>query len=183
MKNGETYYRAYLDGDNSAFDSIIDIYRDPLIFFVNRTVNNLHTAEDIAADALAELIIHKRRFKFKCSLKTYLFTIAHNKAVDFIRKQARYGFVQTEEALSAEYTEYVESTVIKNQQNAILNEALNALNEEYKTALHLVYFEELSYDECAAVLKKSKKQTEGILYRARKALKSELENRGFSYEE
>ena len=65
MDNGESSYRRFLDGDNDAFGEILDLYRENLIFFINRTVNDLAVAEDIAADSFAELIIHKRRFGFK----------------------------------------------------------------------------------------------------------------------
>ena len=59
MDNGESSYRRFLDGDNDAFGEILDMYRESLMFFINRTVNDLAVAEDIAADSFAELIIHK----------------------------------------------------------------------------------------------------------------------------
>ena len=99
MDNGEMYYRRFLDGDKEAFGKIIDIYRESLIFFINRTVNNLDTAEDIAADSFAELIIHKNRFNFKSSLKTYLFTIARNKAISHIRHFAKFKSVDIDECV------------------------------------------------------------------------------------
>ena len=50
MDNGESSYRRFLDGENDAFGEILDMYRENLIFFINRTVNDLAVAEDIAAD-------------------------------------------------------------------------------------------------------------------------------------
>ena len=55
MDNGASSYRHFLDGDNNAFSEILDLYRDNLIFFINRTVNNLSVAEELAADNFAEL--------------------------------------------------------------------------------------------------------------------------------
>lgn len=183
MDNGEMYYRRFLDGDKEAFGKIIDIYRESLIFFINRTVNNLDTAEDIAADSFAELIIHKNRFNFKSSLKTYLFTIARNKAISHIRHFAKFKSVDIDECveLSDEYSAF-ELEIEKNEQKAIVNKALNTLKDDYRTALHLVYFEELSYSDAAKIMKKSAKQVENILYRARIALKTALKKEGFVYE-
>lgn len=184
MDNGESSYRRFLDGENDAFGEILDMYRENLIFFINRTVNDLAVAEDIAADSFAELIIHKRRFGFKSSLKTYLFTIARNKAVSYIRHAAKYRTVDIDGLceLSDEYASF-EREIEKDEQKAMVNKALSAMKDDYKTALHLVYFEELSYADAAKVMKKSPKQIENILYRARQSLRSELEKEGFVYEE
>ncbi len=184
MDNGESSYRRFLDGDNTAFGDIIDLYRESLIFFINRTVNNLSIAEDIAADSFAELIIHKNRFSFKSSLKTYLFTIARNKAVSYVRHSAKYMLCDIDDCteLSDEYSSF-EREIEKNEQKAMVNTALSALKDDYKVALHLVYFENLSYADAAKVMKKSPKQVENLLYRARIALKTELEKEGFVYEE
>lgn len=54
MDNGESSYRRFLDGENDAFGEILDMYRESLIFFINRTVNDFAVAEDIAADSFAE---------------------------------------------------------------------------------------------------------------------------------
>lgn len=184
MDNGENSYRRFLDGDNSAFGEIIDLYRESLIFFINRTVSNLSVAEDIAADSFAELIIHKNRFNFKSSLKTYLFTIARNKAVSYVRHSSRFVLCDIDDCteLSDEYASF-EREIEKNEQKAMVNAALSALKEDYRAALHLVYFEELSYADAAKVMKKSTKQVENLLYRARIALKTELEKEGFVYDE
>ena len=176
MDNGESSYRRFLDGENDAFGEILDMYRENLIFFINRTVNDLAVAEDIAADSFAELIIHKRRFGFK--------SIARNKAGSYIRHAAKYRTVDIDGLceLSDEYASF-EREIEKDEQKAMLNKALSALKDDYKTALHLVYFEELSYADAAKVMKKSPKQIENILYRARQSLRSELEKEGFVYEE
>ena len=58
---GAELYEKWLGGDETAFDKIMDIYHDALIFFVYGTVKNFADAEDIAADAFAELIVHKKQ--------------------------------------------------------------------------------------------------------------------------
>lgn len=89
MDNGAASYRRFIDGDQEAFGEIVDLYRENLIFFIHRYVNDLDTAEDLAEDAFVELIVHPERFEGKSSLKTFLFAIARNKAVDWLRKHKR----------------------------------------------------------------------------------------------
>lgn len=75
MDNGASSYRRFLEGDQSAFDEILILYKDHLIFFLNGFVHNLTVAEDLAADAFAYLLLHPKRYDFSVSLKTYLFMI------------------------------------------------------------------------------------------------------------
>ena len=79
---GASCYRRFLSGDESGFDEILKLYHDSLIFFIHRFVNNYETAEDLAADTFMELLVHKNRYRFKSSFKTYLFSIARHKAID-----------------------------------------------------------------------------------------------------
>ena len=60
---------------------------------------------------------------------------------------------------------------------------MDKINSEYRTVLYLLYFEQMSYDEVALVLKKNPKQIKNLAYRGKQALKSIMEQGGFSYEE
>lgn len=170
-------FRAYLDGDDSAFDRIINEYRENLIFFVMRYVRSVSVAEEIAQDAFVELLIHKHRYNFSCSLKTYLFTIAKNKAINYLRRRK---FVSDDEI--DPNTESDERTlaehVIKNEENEKLYKVLDRLTDDYRNALYLVYIEDLSYEEAGRVMGKNKKQIENLVFRARASARKELEKEG-----
>ena len=75
MDNGAGSYRRFLDGDESAFDEILELYRLKLTYFIDRIVRDTAAAEDIAIDVFTELLIRPYRYNFKTSLKTYLFMI------------------------------------------------------------------------------------------------------------
>ncbi len=119
MDNGASSYRHFLDGDNNAFSEILDLYRDNLIFFINRTVNNLSVAEELAADTFAELVV-SRRYNFSVKFKTYLFAIAHHKTVSYVRKQSRYSMLTLEdvEDKSAEYADFEEDLLRDEQRKS-----------------------------------------------------------------
>lgn len=78
------------------------------------------------------------------------------------------------ENISAE-EESPESVFLKSEQARILNAALLKLPPDMRAAVHLVYFEGLSYKETAGILKKSAKQVDNLLCRAKAAMRKELE--------
>lgn len=183
MNTAEEAYRKFLDGDKTAFGVIIDEYRAPLIFFINGFVRNLDIAEDIAADCFAELIARPDRFGFRSSLKSYIFSIAHNKAVSHIRKHSRLTLLDENSNLTADddYTA-IEDEMLADDKMRMLHEALPKLNDNYRTALHLIYFERLSYSEAAKVMRKTPKQIDNYVTRGRAALKKILTEEGFEYD-
>ena len=172
MDREETSYRRFLEGDQSAFDEIVKEYRLSLIFFINRFVRDIHTAEDIAIDVFVELLVHPRRYNFRSSLKTYLFTLGRSRALDHLRRQKLLSFMPLPEDLPDE-TE-LEELILFDQRKKALNAALARLKPDMQQAVHLVYFEELSYQETAAVMKKTVKQVDNLLYRAKAALREML---------
>ena len=175
MDNGESSYRRFLNGDERAFSEIIELHKDNLIFFINRYVRNIAVAEELAEDVFAELLIHKKRYNFKTSLKTYIFTIGRNKAVSYVRKCVRHPEYAYEYIENESDRRSLEDEFIQKERERELHKALDKLNEDYRTVLHLIYFEEMSYANAAKVMKKNTKQIENLVYRARNTLKKELE--------
>lgn len=173
MDHGENYLRCFLDGDKDAFDGVLELYFDKLTFFINRQVRDIHAAEDIAIDTLLELLIHPKRYNFKTSLKTYLFSIAHNKGVNYLKRRCRTELWETADENAADEVS-LEEQLIEDEERLALSRALGALPEDMREAIHLIYFDGMTYKEAAAVMKKSVKQLDNLLYRARLRLRHEL---------
>lgn len=175
MDNGEINYRRFLEGDEEAFDGIMREYFDSLIFFINRYVEDLYAAEDIAIDVFAYIAANKRAYNFKASLKTYIFMIGRSRALNYIkrRKKLTFSALQDAEGLTAEQSA-VENQVLADEKKRNVNRALSQLPDDMRLAVHLVYFEELSYSDAAMVMKKSKKHIDNLLYRAKGILRAEL---------
>lgn len=179
MEQGAQAYRRYLDGDQSAFAEIIEAFRDPVTFFIQRYVHDICAAEDIAADVFMQLVVEPKKFNFKTPLKTYLFVMARSRALDFLRRQKRHAQVpleETEDTLAD--TADLEEQVLRNDENRRLHEAIAQLPEEQQVAVHLVYFEEYTYAEAAKIMKKTSKQVDNLLYRAKNALRGIMGERG-----
>ena len=177
MDNGASSYRRYLNGDEEAFRQIVKEYFDNLVFFIDRYVHDYAAAEDIAIDAFTELIVHKHRYNFKVSLKTYLFMIGRSRALDYIKHRGKLQMVELTEAEAAEGTS-LEEIVLADQRKRAVHAAIGQLSEELRIAVHLVYFEQLSCDDAAKVMKKNRKQVYNLLYRAKNALRTILGEEG-----
>ena len=172
MDNGASSYRRFLDGDESAFEEIMQELFRGLVFFLDRYVQDVHTAEDLAIDAFSDLIVHPNRYNFKVSLKTYLYMMGRSRALDHLRRRKIIGFVGLSEVRDLpDDSKTLEETVLADQRKRTVNAALEKLPAEMAAAVHLVYFEEMTYAQAAKVMKKSPKQVDNLLYRAKKELR------------
>lgn len=172
MDNGASSYRRFLDGDANAFDEIINELFDNLVFFIDRYVHDKHASEDIAVDAFSDLIVHKSRYNFKVTLKTYLFTLGRSRALNYLKHKKVIKFVELTEAENLSDTKDDPAEIIlKDEKKRIVNSALEKLSNDMRVAVHLVYFEDMTYEEAARVMKKNRKQIDNLLYRAKGELR------------
>lgn len=179
MDHGAQCWRRYLDGDESGFDELLKTHRDSLTFFLYRLVHDESIAEDLCIDTFMELLLHKRRYNFKIPLKNYLFIIARSRAVDYLRHAKKFATVELSEAENETADGHTpEEILLKNEQSRALSLAMQSLPDEMQVALHLVYIEELSYKDAAHVMKKSPKQVDNLLTRAKSALRTTLSKEG-----
>lgn len=183
VSNGkENYSIFYKSNDENAFAEIIKEYRDGLIFYINSIVCNLQTAEEIAEDTFVLLYIKKPRDNGKGSFKTWLYTIGRNRAYNYLKKSAKKQTVCIENCFDIASDTDIEKLYIKSERNHNLHKAIRKLKYEYRQVLYLIYFENFSIKDTAKIMKKSVHNTETLVYRARKALKTQLEKDGFDYE-
>lgn len=173
-------YLNYINGDKSAFECLLNESKNGLIFYINRYVHDLHTAEDLSEDVFVSLLMHPRRFNGTASVKTYLYTIGRNKAIDYLRRHRR--VIVTEENIESDSVLLVEAESEIKERNAVLHRCISQLNDNYAEVLHLIYFADMSYEQAAKVMKKNPKQIENLAYRARKSLKILLEKEGIELE-
>ncbi len=183
MDMGKSAYDRFLDGDRSGMEEIVRQYNNCLIFFINGYVKNLAVAEDLAADTFCKLFVKKRRFygDRNASFKTWLYTLARNAALDWLKRAENQRQVAISEVDGYHEPDF-DDAILKNEQAKTLHTAMKSLNPQYCEVLHLVYFEELSYSMTAKVMKKSEKQIKNLIYRAKQALKTTLEKEDFVYE-
>lgn len=179
MITPEELYRRYLKGDDTAFDRLLELFREGVTLFILRTVKDMTVAEDIAIDVFADLVIHKHRFDPKrASLKTYLYLMARSRTVDYLRKAAKTATAELTEETVKDAAESTEECFAREERARSLNRAIEKLPKDMQDAVYLVYFEELSYKDAARVMKKTPKQVDNLIYRAKKELKSIITEEG-----
>ncbi len=172
MDNGASSYRRFLDGDESAFNDIMKELFHGLVFFIDRYVHDTHAAEDIAIDTFSDLIVHKHRYNFKVTLKTYLYMIGRTHAIDYIKHRKVIDFVELSQAHNlSDDSKILEDIILLDERKRVVNSAIEKLSEDMRVAVHLIYFEEMTYEEAAKVMKKNRKQVDNLLYRAKKELR------------
>ena len=181
MENGISSYCRFLNGDDDGMVELIRDYKDGLILYIDSIVHNISLSEELTEDTFVKIAVKKPRYKDKYSFKAWLYAIGRNVTKDYLRKHSHDASQYIDEDI--EDKEDLEQEHIRNEEKIMLHRTMRKLKSEYQQVLSLVYFEQLSNTEAAAVMHRSKRQIENLLYYAKKALRSELEEGGFQYEE
>lgn len=171
------YERYLLRSDENAFRLLLERYRERLTLFLDSYVHNLSDAEDLMIDALAVAASGTAKFRGKSSFKTWLYGIGRNLAKNHLRKHRFRPDALSENTAAAP----VDYGILQEERYLQLYTALANISEDYRQVLYLLYFEELSESETAAVTGKSRKQIYNLVSRGRNALRTELERMGFDY--
>lgn len=174
-------YERFLNGDNSGLEDVIRAYKDGLIIYLNGFVRNLDTAEELTEETFVKLVLKRPRFSKNSSFKTWLYTIARNVAIDYLRHDKKESCIEDFSYISAEEAN-LEEIYIQKQDKILLYKTINKLKPDYRQVLWLFYFEQLSNRDIAKIMGKTTHNVETLVYRARNTLKSKLLEEGFVYE-
>jgi len=182
MDNGAECYSRFLSGDQDAIEEIIKDYKDGLVFYLCNIVGDIHRAEELTIDTFIKLFYDQPKFKGKCAFKTWLFAIGRNTAIDYIRKNKRISEVSIDDALDISDGKSLEREYIRDEDRFRLRQTINKLKPEYRQVMYLTCFEGFDTSEAAQIMGKSNKQIIDLLYRAKAALKKEIEKEGYQYD-
>lgn len=168
-------YNDFINGDENAFDCIVEKYRKVLENFIYKITKDIEVAEDITQEVFVYIYKTKKEYDFKYTLKTYLFTIAKSRAINYLNTQKKEQSLD-EINNSKLYNEGLDDYLIKKEEKDYLLRNIDTLKEEYKMVINLRDFEGFSYEEIAKILNKTIPQTKMLLHRARKSLKNKISN-------
>jgi RNA polymerase sigma-70 factor (ECF subfamily) len=183
MDRAAVIYHRFLRGDKSALTELVEMYNKNLIFFINSYVANTSVAEDLAADTFCELITSKNSFTPNFTFKTWLFKVAKNNALDYLKRKEHTNISLDDVCYELADKQDLEESVLRDESMRQLHSAMAEMNDDYREILHLLYFEEMTYEEAAEVMRKNSSQIKNLAFRARQSLKNILEKEGFVYAE
>ena len=148
-------------GNEKAFASLMNRYRDSIYFMLLKMVNNPVDAEDLTIEAFGKAFRNIDTYTPRFAFSTWLFMIATNNCIDFIRKKRSAPIPLDQFQDGAYYMSFniasdlpdPEEALINDQKIAILRKIVNQLKSPYKEIIELRYYKEYSYDEIATELK------------------------------
>ena len=147
----------FQEGDINAYNELVKRYKDRLLNFVLRYFNNVEQAEDVVQDTLIKLYTHASYYKNVAKFSTWIFTIAKNNALTELRKNKRKktDSLWTEDGQIIDINSNEESLDSKVQNEIAidqLNKFLDEIPENFRMAVVLRDFQELSYEEISKIL-------------------------------
>ena len=178
--------RAIGQGDQKAYAELMENYRDSLYFMLLKMTNNPHDAEDLTIEAFGKAFKKLHQYTPDYAFSTWLFKIASNNCIDFIRKKKKYTFSIDQNFDEEEGSEMAsripsqtldpEGELVKKQKIKLMHEVVDKLKPHYRTLIELRYFKEFSYDEIAQELNLPLGTVKAQLFRAREFLYQILKN-------
>ena len=165
-------------GDEKAYAELLDRYKDAIYYMLLKMVNNKSDAEDLTIEAFGKAFKNIAQYTPNYAFSTWLFKIATNNCIDFIRKKKAnlISLDQTSETqdsigtpLQAD-TPDPEEDMIKSQRMALTRSVVEKLKPRYKILVELRYFKEYSYEEIANELNLPIGTVKAQLFRARELL-------------
>jgi len=147
----------FQEGDINAYNELVKRYKDRLLNFVFRYFNNVEQAEDVVQDTLIKLYTHASYYKNVAKFSTWIFTIAKNNALTELRKNKRKktDSLWTDDGKFIDISSKEESLESKVQNEIAidqLNKFLDEIPENFRMAVVLRDFQELSYEEISKIL-------------------------------
>ncbi len=167
-------------GDEKAFADLMGRYRDAIYFMLLKMVNNQSDAEDLTIEAFGKAFKNIHQYTPNYAFSTWLFKIATNNCIDFIRKK-RANTVSLDQTINKEDSltpsATIESsdldpeeTMINQQKVKLMRDVVGKLKPRYKKLVELRYFKEFSYEEISKELDLPIGTVKAQLFRARELL-------------
>ncbi|HEX3052607.1 MAG TPA: sigma-70 family RNA polymerase sigma factor [Aggregatilineaceae bacterium] len=179
QENDSLWVAQTLAGDQQAFGELVHRYERDVFNLSYRMLNDRGEAEDAAQEAFLRAYANLDRYDPERPFKTWVLSIASNHCIDRIRRR-RLTWLSLEEplpphpALTSDLPG-PEEAALTNERNQVVQELLGQLPADYRMAVVLRYWYDLSYAEIADMLNTTESAIKSRLFRARQALADQLE--------
>ncbi len=173
-------------GDQSAYAELMKRYREPVYYMLLKMIKNTDDADDLTIEAFGKAFNRIHQYSPTYAFSTWLFKIASNNCIDFIRKK-RVFLTSIDHAYTNKDGESIgiefdsgnpdpEEVYIKQQKVKTMREVVERLKPRYRDLIVKRYFEELTYDEIADEMELPLGTVKAQLFRAREFLANLMKN-------
>lgn len=174
-----------IKGDQSAYATLMEKYRESVYFTMLKMVNNTDDADDLTIEAFGKAFNRLEQYSPTYAFSTWLFKIASNNCIDFIRKK-RIKVTSMDTGVTNDDGEVLffdaqsntldpEETIMHDQKVVHMRELVSKLKPRYRILVEKRYFEELSYEEISEELDLPLGTVKAQLFRARDFLANMME--------
>jgi len=172
-------------GDQSAYAQLMDRYRESIYYMMFKMVRHQDDADDLTIEAFGKAFSRLEQYSPSYAFSTWLFKIASNNCIDFIRKK-RIKVTSMDTGYTTDNGDVIfvdakahtlnpEETIIHGQKVIHMRLLVSKLKPRYRQLVEKRYFEELSYEEIAEELNLPLGTVKAQLFRARDFLSSMIE--------
>lgn len=178
--------RAVEHGDQKAYAELMNHYKDSIYFMLLKMTNDTDDADDLTIEAFGKAFKKLDQYTPDYAFSTWLFKIASNNCIDFIRKKKKMTLSIDKSYDNIDGSEMAhnipaqmpdpEENFIKKQKIRLMREIVEKLKPRYRTLVDMRYFQELSYEEISEELKLPLGTVKAQLFRAREFLFNIMKN-------
>ena len=177
---------AALRGNQAAYKSLMKKYHDQIYHLIARIIRNKDQVEDLTQETFVKAFSSLKNFNEEYAFSTWLYKIATNSSIDFIRKKKLDTF-SIDKPIQVNDSDYTfelpdttyqpDKTLIQRQRSTLIEEAIHQLPEKYKKVILMRHTEERDYAEIAKMLKLPIGTVKAHIFRARELLNKYLRDK------
>lgn len=173
-------------GDQKAYAELMGYYKDSIYFMLLKMTNNQDDADDLTLETFGKAFKNLHQYTPDFAFSTWLFKIASNNCIDFIRKKKKNTFsidVPIDDNFGSDIAQNIpckgldpEERFMKKQKIKLMHDLVDKLKPKYRRLIELRYFKEFSYEEIAAELNMPLGTVKAQLFRAREFLSNVIKD-------
>ncbi len=178
-----------LAGNQRAYAELLGRYRDAVFFLLLKMVHSKDDADDLTMEAFGKAFKRLNQYTPEYAFSTWLFKIATNNCIDFLRRKKNTTIVSIDKPIEQEEGSDLtrslraddldpEEVMLQKQKSEMLHLVVDKLKPRYRVLVELRYFEELAYEEIAEKLNLPLGTVKAQLFRARDLLQNIMKDAG-----
>lgn len=179
-----------LKGDQSAYEKLLKKYHPHIYNLIFRMIYKKEDVEDLTQEAFIKAFHSLKNFDKQFAFSTWLYKIASNNCIDYLRKKKLQTF-SIDKEIESEDSDYIfeipdsdyipDNQIMNAQRTTILERAIDSLPDKYKKVIVMRHREEMEYEEIASELNLPLGTVKAHIFRGRELLNKYLKNRIKNY--